>query len=282
MEKIRLKRFNTVERISHVVLIITFLTQGASGLARMYIQTAWGKGLARVFGGYESALVVHKYVGLFMILAFLLHLVYLAFRIRWRTFPSSLMGPDSMFPQPHDVKDFFQHVAWFLGKGSHPRLDRWGYWEKVDYLGAVFWGMMVMGTTGLILAFPLISTRIIPGWGLNIALWVHRIEGMLAMGHVFIIHFTVAHLRRQNFPMDRTMFEGSADLETVRDLSTHRRVAQQHENHLVAMLLRPGMEPPSETRTDKKEGNVERVGGARRFRKSLGLSVNRMIRTIIR
>jgi len=215
MEKTRLRRFNTVERISHVVLIITFLTQGASGLSRMYIQTAWGQGLARVFGGYTSALTVHKYVGLFMILAFLLHLVYLAFRIRWRSFPSSLMSPDSMFPQPRDVKDFFQHVAWFFGLRSHPRLDRWAYWEKVDYLGAVFWGMVVMGTTGLLLAFPIISTRIIPGWGLNVALWVHRIEGMLAMGHVFIIHFTVAHLRRQNFPMDRTMFEGSADLEIL-------------------------------------------------------------------
>ena len=216
MEKTRLKRFNTIERVSHVVLIVTFLTQGASGLARMYIETPWGKGLSRVFGGYDSALTVHKYVGLVMILAFLLHLVYLAFRIRWRKFPSSLMAPDSMFPQPRDVTDFFHHIAWFFGKGPHPRLDRWGYWEKVDYLGAVFWGMLVMGTTGLILAFPLISTRIIPGWGLNVALWVHRIEGMLAMGHVFIIHFAVAHLRRQNFPMDRTMFEGSADLDALR------------------------------------------------------------------
>jgi hypothetical protein len=35
---------------------------------------------------------------------------------------------------------------------------------------------------------------------------------MLAMCHVFIIHFFIAHLRRHNFPMDRTMFEGSADL----------------------------------------------------------------------
>jgi len=237
MEKTRLRRFNTVERVSHVVLIITFLTQGASGLARMYIETAWGKALASVFGGYDSALIVHKYVGLFMILAFLLHLVYLVFRIRWRDFPSSLMGPDSMFPQPHDARDFFQHVTWFFGKGPHPRLDRWGYWEKVDYMGAVFWGMVVMGTTGLILAFPLISTRIIPGWSLNIALWVHRIEGMLAMGHVFIIHFTVAHLRRQNFPMDRTMFEGSADLETLRHEKSAWIDRLEQEGRLRSLLV---------------------------------------------
>jgi hypothetical protein len=33
------------------------------------------------------------------------------------------------------------------------------------------------------------------------------------MGHVFIIHFFVAHLRPHSFPMDRAMFEGSVDLE---------------------------------------------------------------------
>ena len=47
------------------------------------------------------------------------------------------------------------------------------------------------------------------------AFWVHRIEAILAMAHIFIIHFFIGHLRRHNFPMDRTMFEGSANLETT-------------------------------------------------------------------
>jgi hypothetical protein len=55
-----------------------------------------------------------------------------------------------------------------------------------------------------------------PGWGLNVAFWIHRIEALLAMGHLFIIHFFIAHLRRHNFPMDHTMFEGSADLDAAR------------------------------------------------------------------
>ena len=67
----------------------------------------------------------------------------------------------------------------------------------------------------LLPAFPVSSSRDIPGWGLNVALWVHRIEALLAMAHVFIIHFFVAHIRRHSFPMDRAMFEGTADLESV-------------------------------------------------------------------
>jgi len=36
------------------------------------------------------------------------------------------------------------------------------------------------------------------------------------MAHVFLIHFFIGHLRRENFPMDLVMFEGSVDLEKVR------------------------------------------------------------------
>jgi cytochrome b subunit of formate dehydrogenase len=139
----------------------------------------------------------------------------LLFKINWRNFPGSLLGPDSLLPRPKDVKDFFQHIGWFLGFAKPPQFDRWGYWEKFDYW-AVFWGIPLLGITGLLLAYPLAFSRIMPGWGLNIAFWIHRIEAILAMCHVFVIHFFIAHLRRHNFPMDRTMFEGSADFEAAR------------------------------------------------------------------
>jgi hypothetical protein len=96
-----------------------------------------------------------------------------------------------------------------------PRFDRWSYWEKFDYFG-VIWGILLLGGTGLILYDPIVSSGYMPGWGLNVALWVHRIEAALAMVHVFTIHFFIGHLRRENFPMDLTMFEGSVDLEKVR------------------------------------------------------------------
>ena len=76
--------------------------------------------------------------------------------------------------------------------------------------------MIILGVTGLLMAFPLASTSFMPGWGLNVAFWIHRIEAMLAMAHLFIIHFFIAHLRRHNFPMDRAMFEGSADFSSAR------------------------------------------------------------------
>ncbi len=213
--KTRIKRFSPVQRSFHFLLLVSFLIQGATGLARMYIETTWGLSLAWVFGGYAFSLTVHKVIGVMMVIGFAVHSVYLLTAVNWRDFPRSLISAESLVPQPKDMLDFFRHIGWFLGLGKMPKFDRWGYWEKFDYW-AVFWGMMVMGVTGLIMAYSLIVTLILPGWVLNIVFWIHRIEGILAMGHVFIIHFFIGHLRRHNFPMDRTMFEGSVDLDSMR------------------------------------------------------------------
>ena len=51
---------------------------------------------------------------------------------RWRV----VFGPDSPVPNLRDLKDFFQMVRWFFGRGSRPSFDRWAYWEKVDFWGA--------------------------------------------------------------------------------------------------------------------------------------------------
>ncbi len=213
--KTRIRRFTPLQRLFHLLLVLSFLTQGATGLARLYIETAWGKWLAWALGGYEFCRTIHIYVGIFLICLFVIHGLYLLTRINWREFPSTLFGPDSILPRPKDIKDFFQHVGWFLGKAEPPQFDRWGYWEKFDYW-AVFWGIPVLGLTGLLMAYPLAASRIVPGWFLNVTLWVHRIEAILAMCHVFIIHFFIAHLRPHSFPMDRAMFEGSADLSATR------------------------------------------------------------------
>jgi cytochrome b subunit of formate dehydrogenase len=213
--KARVKRFSLAQRLFHLVLMLTFLVQAATGLARMYHETGWGQTLGNLFGGFQASLNVHIAVGIFMISAFVVHVVYVFFKIDWRQFPSSLFGPDSLLPGKGDAKQFAQHVRWILGSSNHPPVDRWGYWEKFDYW-AVFWGMVILGGTGLLLAYPLASSSFIPGWGLNVAFWIHRIEAILAMAHIFIIHFFIAHLRRSNFPMDRAMFEGSADLDTAR------------------------------------------------------------------
>ena len=133
-EKTRIKRFTPIQRIFHLFLMVSFLIQAATGLSRMFIETGWGQGLAWVFGGYESCLTIHKYVGIIMLFGFLIHGLYLLSRIDWRQFPRRLLGPDSLLPRPEDMGQALQHMSWILGIDKLLRLDRWGLVKKIDEL----------------------------------------------------------------------------------------------------------------------------------------------------
>ena len=206
----RIMRFSPVQRIFHALLMLCFLWLSATGVARLYPNTTFGNSLGALFGGYEGSLAAHKIGGVVLLSLFVAHLAYLAAVGR-----CSLSGPDSLLPRRSDAVHFVQHVKWMLGFGPLPRFERWGYWEKFDYW-AVFWGMAIIGGTGLILMFPVNAAAIMDGQWINVARWVHRLEALLAMGHIFVIHFFIGHLRPASFPMDKTIFEGSTDIRRLR------------------------------------------------------------------
>jgi len=203
----RIRRFTRLQRLFHVLLMLTFMVQATTGLGRLYIETAWGRSVAGLFGGYTGCLAVHKWVGGVMLILFGLHVLYAL----WIIASGRSRGQDTLLPRVSDAKQFLRHTGWILGLCAEPRFDRWTWWEKFDYW-AVFWGMVVLGGAGLILIDPLASSPVMAGGGLDVALWVPRIEAVLAIAHVVLIHFFVAHLRRTHFPMDKAMFEGSVPL----------------------------------------------------------------------
>ena len=86
------------------------------------------------------------------------------------------------------------------------------YDTKFDYW-AVFWGLPLLAVTGLMLMFPIASSRILPGWALNIAALLHRAEAILAVSYIFIVHFYVGHLRPSSFPMNEAKFSGGVKIE---------------------------------------------------------------------
>jgi cytochrome b subunit of formate dehydrogenase len=110
-------------------------------------------------------------------------------------------------PGIQDLRDFAAHNKWFFGKGPKPQFDRWTYWEKFDYM-AVFWGVAMIGVSGLIMWFPEFFTAFLPGWAINVALIIHSEEALLAAGFIFTFHFFNVHFRPDKFPMDKVMFSG--------------------------------------------------------------------------
>ncbi len=203
-----IKRFSILDRVFHFGLMLTFLIQTATGFSRLYITTNWGKKLCYLFGGYENAAVIHHWAGGIMIALFLVHVIYLLPKIKGK----SIFGPDSLVPNLDDFRHAWRRILWFFGIGTPPKLDRWAYWEKFDYW-AVFWGLPLLAVTGLMLMYPMVSSRIMPGWSLNVASLLHKAEAILAVTYIFIVHFFIGHLRPSSFPMNEGMFSGCVSLE---------------------------------------------------------------------
>ena len=214
-DQVRIIRFKVIHRLFHLFIMVTFLIQAVTGLGRLLYPTTWGKALTNFFGGYESVRTIHIRVGVVMLLGFGVHIVYILLKVEWKALRQSLFHPDSLVPRPRDAIHLGQQVRWFFGLGPPPAFDRWTYWEKFDYW-AVFWGMPLLGVTGLLLMYPLFTSYFLPGWVLNVTLLLHRAEALLAMLYIFIIHFTVGHFRHGMFPMNECMFAGSVELEEVR------------------------------------------------------------------
>ena len=214
--EVRIVRFSVIHRLFHLFIMVTFLIQALTGLGRLLYPTAWGKALTNLFGGYESITAIHSRVGVVMLLGFTVHIVYILMKIEWKSLRQNLFHPDSLIPGPQDAIHLAQKIRWFFGLGPPPAFDRWTYWEKFDYW-AIFWGMPLLGVTGLLLMYPLVTSSYLPGWTLNVTLLLHRAEALLAMLYIFIVHFTVGHLRHGTFPMNECMFAGSVELEELQE-----------------------------------------------------------------
>ena len=200
------RRFGASARLQHLCLLVSFLGLAATGLPLLFSDAAWARPMALLFGGFAVTGVVHRFLAAVLIGVFAVHVGDLLRRLA-RGERGLLWGPTSLVPQPRDIADLYHHVRWFLRLGPKPAFDRYTYWEKFDYW-AVFWGMFIIGGSGLMLWFPELFARFVPGWALNVALLVHGEEALLAVGFIVTIHFFNSHMRPRKFPMDMVMFTG--------------------------------------------------------------------------
>lgn len=206
-----IQRLSFFQRVMHLVVIVSFLGLALTGLPLKYSEARWASWLVSALGGFRMASALHRLCAVLSFGYFFTHLGHIAYRILVNREKGLLYGPDSMTPRPKDFRDLLAVFGWFFGKGNKPQFDRWAYWEKFDYW-AVFWGMAIIGTSGLILAFPIFFTSFLPGRVVNLALIVHTDEALLAVGFIFTIHFFNTHLKPEKYPMDTVYYTGRAPL----------------------------------------------------------------------
>ncbi|MBI5535157.1 MAG: hypothetical protein HY898_20690 [Deltaproteobacteria bacterium] len=213
-------RFRPIDRFLHFLMLSSFLLLATTGMPLKFYYADWAQWMFSWMGGAAMAGGLHR-LGAFMTVGyFSIHIATLLGTV-WRQMPdlkvdgrfsirkflAFCFGPDSPMPNFQDLRDFWAHQKWFFGKGKQPDFDRWTYWEKFDYL-AVFWGVPVIGLSGLVMWIPQLVTRVFPGWVINVAHIIHSDEALLATGFIFTFHFFNVHFRAEKFPMDPVIFSG--------------------------------------------------------------------------
>ena len=203
-------RFGPVERTIHALVIVSFLGLVITGVPLRFAYAPWATPLMKFLGGPASAAFIHRVCAAITFGYFFLHIASVARKFFTTGDKLSIFwGPRSMVPQPKDIRDVIGMFKWFLGLGPQPKFDRFSYMEKFDYW-AVFWGVAIIGGSGLLLWFPTFFARFLPGWMFNVATIVHGDEALLALGFIFTIHFFNVHLRPGKFPIDLVIFTGRA------------------------------------------------------------------------
>jgi cytochrome b subunit of formate dehydrogenase len=210
-EQVYFRRFGLGWRIAHVVLAVAVMVLVLTGTAVLFSGQAWAQYVLHLMGGPKVAAVAHRVAAVTFITVFFGHLAVVAWNI-WRAGGRfRWLGPNSMVPNRQDVKDIGRMFKWFFGLAPRPSFDRWTYWEKFDYW-APFWGMFVIGLSGLMLWFPAQTAQVLPGWIFNIATIVHAEEAILAAVFLFTVHYFNVHFRPDKFPMDIVMATGAVPL----------------------------------------------------------------------
>ena len=186
-------RFTVNQRIQHGILALSVVMLALTGMPLKFHSRPWAEPLQTLFGGLESARVVHRVFGVILLVLFFFHIVYLVVviykdqvkpmqregRLTTRNLVMLLLT-QPLVPNLKDAKDFLALVKYltFLTR-ERPLGTRFTWKEKADYW-APFWGMVVIGGSGVVLWDIEFSSAWTAGWVVNLSLIAHSEEALLA------------------------------------------------------------------------------------------------------
>ncbi|MHC4844725.1 MAG: cytochrome b/b6 domain-containing protein [Planctomycetota bacterium] len=181
------RRFTRFQRVLHMVMMLSFFMLALTGMALKFSYMGWAQFISRTLGGSEAMGVRHRMGAIALIIVFAMHLANVVRKKReaGKSWKQMLTGPETIMFRKQDLKDLQASV-------------------------------FVIGMTGLILWFPELFTRIVPGWFVNVATIIHSDEALLAVGFIFTVHFFNTHFRPDKFPMDTVMFTGRVTLDELK------------------------------------------------------------------
>lgn len=259
-------RLSLNQRIQHAILAASVIVLVLTGIPLRFHEAPWASHFYGFFGGIQYAPLIHRLAGSTLLLLFAYHLVYLAhYLIKDELLPLKQRGEltvvklikvlltQPLVPNLKDVRDIRELMKYLLFlTGKRPQGAKWTWKEKFDYW-APFWGMLIIGTSGLILWNKGLSAQLFTGQIINYALIAHSDEALLAALFLFIWHWYNVHFSVSVFPMGRAFIDGYLSEEVM---------IEEHYEHYVEVMTQCGyreeIKPPHgrHTETEIIEGEA--------------------------
>lgn len=213
------KRFTLAQRWEHALLIVTFTTLLLTGLPQKYRTTAWSQQILATPERLDLFRDIHHIAAVVLTLEVLYHLAHAIVLLARRRLPADI------FPTWQDVRDAGQMIKYltFLSDRK-PAFGKFNFEQKFTYW-FLFIGIGILVVSGLILWFPVLFTRILPGGIIPAAKMAHSTEAIVAAIFVVLWHFYHVHVERLNL----SIFTGWLNEEDMRrhHIREYRRLVDE-------------------------------------------------------
>ncbi len=231
-------RFSLLFRLQHVGMFLGCITLIITGIPLKYADTSWATAYFNMVGGVEVSGIIHRVGAALLILVGVVHMFYTVFLREGR---HNFM---ELLPRVKDVKDVIHNVLYFFGFAKEPpKFARFSYIEKFDYW-AVYWGMVVMIGSGLILWFSTRAMALLPKVWMDVAHEAHSDEALLATLAIVVWHFYNVHFSPDHWPANMTWWHGRISESKMK----HHHGAEYEK--LMAQLEQPISEPAGTDSTE--------------------------------
>lgn len=210
-EERSIERINFQLRVQHFALMISVTLLILTGLALLYRESAFGRFLIALEGGFEARGTIHRVAAGLLIFTAFYHFLYILF---------SRQGHEEfmqMLLRAQDFRDYGAALLYDLGlRREPPRLDRYSYREKFQYWVFAFF-VMVMVFSGFVLWFHDWLFGLLPKWAFDVAVAVHGGTGTLLLIMLTLGHLYVVHLSPGRFPIDWSFWDGKISERRLRE-----------------------------------------------------------------
>jgi len=200
------QRFTRAQRWEHGLLLVALTVLLLTGLPQKYRAAAWSQHILATPERVELLRTIHHTAAVLLMLEVVFHLGHAV----WLMSRRRLSG--AMLPTWQDARDAAGMLRYLLYLSEvKPRFGKYNFEQKFTYW-FLFFGLGVLIVSGLILWFPLLFTRFLPGGIIPAAKFAHSTEAIVAGIFVLLWHFYHVHVERLNL----SMFTGRLSEEEMR------------------------------------------------------------------